>query len=371
MLRNQFSGGAFVRQGKRLAFNVGASPAFFGFFPGFGPLARIRHTVTPIISYQYAPGVKIPDDYARAFDPTGRTLKGRTDPQQTISLGLAQTFEAKLKPAAGDTTEKEPRKIKLLSISTSAISYNFERAKLPHNTGWQTGTLSNTFLSDLVPGFQLSMTHDLWKERRRRMDTAKFSPFLQSVNASFQSLPRRLQGIAACSGSDQRAGLPRRHDRTRRQRPQRPHQRLPAAIKAPHRLVCPAGLWALWGRRGWRPAVCAGRDPIQHAQPRGHRGVETPCRATDGRAESVVQSHTKLDRELVDVLRHRHAAIRRSLAAIPARPAPLARELRLFTRPRPAIFSFIFNITLTDQPDIKFDYDQRNLRPVDCAVLSR
>src|SRR5436309_5972 len=43
MLRNQFSGGEFVQQGKRLAFNLGVSPAFFGFFPGFGPLACIRH----------------------------------------------------------------------------------------------------------------------------------------------------------------------------------------------------------------------------------------------------------------------------------------------------------------------------------------
>src|SRR6266480_6040018 len=176
MLRNQFSGGQFVRQGKRLAFNVGASPAFFGFFPGFGPLSRIRHTISPIISYQYAPAVKIPDDYAHAFDPTGRLLKGRTDPQQTISLGLSQTFDAKLKPPAGDTAaEREPRKIKLLSISTSAISYNFERAKLPHSTGWQTGTLSNTFQSDLVPGLQFSMTHELWKGDVGS-DTAKFSP---------------------------------------------------------------------------------------------------------------------------------------------------------------------------------------------------
>src|SRR6266480_1834791 len=53
MIRNQFSGGEFVRQGKRLAFNVGVSPTFFCFFPGFGPLARIRHSISPQISYQY------------------------------------------------------------------------------------------------------------------------------------------------------------------------------------------------------------------------------------------------------------------------------------------------------------------------------
>ena len=35
-IRNQFTGGEWVRQGKRLAFSAGMAPTFFGFLPGFG-----------------------------------------------------------------------------------------------------------------------------------------------------------------------------------------------------------------------------------------------------------------------------------------------------------------------------------------------
>src|SRR6266852_2454246 len=199
-IRNQFSKGQFVHQGKRLSFTASASPTFFGFFPGFGPLSRIRHTISPQISYQYAPGARVSEEFARVVDPTGRALNARSDPQQTISIGLSQNFEAKLKPPAGDTAaEKEPRKIRLLSISTSGISYNFEQAKLPHHTGWQTPTLTNTFLSDLVPSFQLSISHDLWKGQVGT-DTAKFSPFLQSISASFTVTPATLQGLGRLFG---------------------------------------------------------------------------------------------------------------------------------------------------------------------------
>src|SRR6266576_3040600 len=44
MIRNQFTGGQFVHQGKRLQFSASVTPTFFGFFPGFGPFSRIRHS---------------------------------------------------------------------------------------------------------------------------------------------------------------------------------------------------------------------------------------------------------------------------------------------------------------------------------------
>src|SRR6266852_2940782 len=200
MIRNQFTGGQYVRQGKRLAFNVGVSPTFFGFLPGFGPLARIRHAISPQISYQYAPGVLVSPAFAHAIDPGGLSNRSHSDPQQTISFGLSQNFEAKLKPPPGDTSSaQEPRKIRLLSINTSGIGYNFEQAKQAHHTGWQTSTLSNTFLSDLLPGFQLSITHDLWKGQVGT-DSAKFSPFLQNLSASFTVTPATLQGLGRLLG---------------------------------------------------------------------------------------------------------------------------------------------------------------------------
>src|SRR5207248_5839576 len=118
-IRNQFTGGQWVQQGKRLQFSAGLSPTFFGFFPGIGPIARIRHAISPLISYAYAPGSTVDSAFAYAVDPTRRNFTVRSDPQQTISLGLSQNFEAKLKPSPGDTTQGATRKVRLLSIKTS------------------------------------------------------------------------------------------------------------------------------------------------------------------------------------------------------------------------------------------------------------
>src|SRR5207245_8414219 len=63
-VRNQFSKGQFVHQGKRLAFTASASPTFFGFFPWFFFSSRRRHTRSPQISYQYAPGARVPKEFA-------------------------------------------------------------------------------------------------------------------------------------------------------------------------------------------------------------------------------------------------------------------------------------------------------------------
>jgi len=44
MIRNQFTNGRFLRQGKRLQFSAGLSPTFFGFLPGIGR-SPIRHAI--------------------------------------------------------------------------------------------------------------------------------------------------------------------------------------------------------------------------------------------------------------------------------------------------------------------------------------
>ena len=199
-IRNQFTGGEWVQQGKRLQFSAGMTPTFFGFFPGFGPIARIRHSISPIISYAYAPGSEVSAEFARAVDPTGQNFRARSDPQQTINLGLSQNFEGKLKPPPGDTSaQAAARKIRLLTINTSSLAYNFEQAKQPGHNGWQTQTLNNTFASDLLPGFSLSVTHDLWNGQVGT-DTARFDPFLTNVSASFTITPTTIRGIAGLLG---------------------------------------------------------------------------------------------------------------------------------------------------------------------------
>jgi Tat protein translocase TatC len=184
-LRNRTTGGDWVHQGKRFNFSVTSSPTFFGFFPGFGPIARIRHSISPVVQYSYNPSASVPLDYARALAGPGGTPRLRSEPQQLLSLGLTQNFEGKAKSAPGDTTtEQSARKFRILGIQTSAIQFDIEQAKQKGKTGWKTDVVTNAFQSDLLPGFSLSLSHDLWRGPVGS-DSARFSPFLQSVSASF------------------------------------------------------------------------------------------------------------------------------------------------------------------------------------------
>jgi Tat protein translocase TatC len=198
-LRNRNTGGSWVRQGKRFRVGVGSTPTFFAFFPGIGPLSRIRHSVSPVITYAYEPAANVPEDFARAVAGPGRELVLRSDARQQLSVGLSQTFEGKRRPAGGDTASADATKLRLLSVSTSPITYDFEQAKKPGRTGWVTDALTNSFLSDLLPGFSLSLSHDLW-EGQVGTDTARFDPFLQRVDASFAVSENTLRAVGSIFG---------------------------------------------------------------------------------------------------------------------------------------------------------------------------
>jgi hypothetical protein len=365
MLRNQFSGGQFVRQGKRLAFAAGMSPTFFGFFPGVGPLLRIRHAVSPIISYQYAPGAKVPEEYARALDPTGRTLNARSDPQQTISLGLSQNIEAKLRPAAGDTSSAEPRKLRLLSINTSGISYNFQQARQPGRVGWQTQTLDNTLASDLLPGFSLRIAHDLWRGQVG-LDTTRFDPFLQSVSTSFSISAKTLRGIGGLLGL------------ARREPPPPP----PAGLDTSG--IVPTGRTDLFRQYdGGTPRDAFGSGAGAGGGALGGRGFSLNVAYTSNRSRDAAPSF------FGDAVGGRQV-VTMNLAFSPTRNwtagwytsydfdtrqfaqhnVRLERDLNRwrasfqFAKSGNGNFAFSFNVALIDQSDIKFDYDQRTfVRP--------
>ena len=204
-LRNERTNGSFVRQGKRFQFRASVSPTLFAFFPGFGPLGRIRHSFSPIISWSYSPAATVPEEYARAIAETGRTPQLRSEPTQLLTMALSQTLEGKRKPPAGDSAAVDARKIRLLSISTSSISYDFEQAKRPGRTGWITDAVTNTLLSDLLPGFNLNLTHDLF-DGPVGFDTSEFDPFLQSVNANFALSERTFRAIGSIFGLGGKGG---------------------------------------------------------------------------------------------------------------------------------------------------------------------
>src|SRR5205807_9703321 len=106
-----------------------------------------------------------------------------------------------------NTTSRQHRKSRMLSINTTSIGYNIEQAKQLHRTGWTTQTLSNTIVTDLLPGFNLALTHDLWRGAVGS-DTAKFSPFLTSITASFSVTPATIRGIAGPLGLGRRGAAP-------------------------------------------------------------------------------------------------------------------------------------------------------------------
>jgi len=353
MIRNQFTNGQFLRQGKRLQFSAGLSPTFFGFFPGFGPIARIRHSVSPQVSYAYAPGSTVDSAFAFALDPTRRNFTARSDPQQTISLGLSQNFEAKLKPAPGDTTQRPARKIRLLSINTSSLSYNFEQAKQPGHTGWQTASISNSFASDLLPGFRLSVAHDLWKGQVGT-DTAKFDPFLTNVSAQFAVTPATIRGIGALFGLGGRGAS---------NQPQPPTPPPPAGPESP-----PGGPLPGFGQRELGvPSGGGGKGfnlSLNYTRIRTRPQADTGF--VPGGGESQQVGFTLSFQPTAHWSATWDSNYNFDTRQFGAHFIRLERDLHRwhasfsFSKAPTGNFAFSFYVALLDQPDIKFDYEQQS-----------
>ena len=181
--------GHFVHQSKRITGGVSASPTIFGLFPGFGPFTRLRQTLSPTIGYSWAPASSVSNDYLIAL---GRTRKGYLGnlPQSSISFGLTQVIQAKIRPR-NDSNPADARPIDLLGITFGSLNYDFERAKEFARTtghaglsGITTEQWSYSLRSDLLPGFDFSSNYSLF-QGSTLSDTAKFSPYLTGISANF------------------------------------------------------------------------------------------------------------------------------------------------------------------------------------------
>jgi Tat protein translocase TatC len=342
LLRNRNTNGDFVHQGKRFRFSATASPTLFAFLPGFGFASRIRHSLSPSLSWNYSPAASVPIEYARAQAAPGQPLQLRSDATQTMSLGLSQTFEAKAKLAPGDTSGVEARKFRVLSINTSPISYDFEQAKKPGRTGWVTDAITNSLLSDLLPQFTLSLTHDLWRGAVGT-DTAKFAPFLSNVSASFAISSNTLRAIGSVFGLGGKG--PARKE------------------NVPTSYVVDAGRRnRSFYNTGQVPFTGGGREFTANfnytlSRTRPIEGIETPSPQQNlGFSTSFSPTpfwslswssqynitDTKFESQVVRLERQLH-------------------EWRAgfnFVRNANGNFAFYFSIYLTDLPDLKFDYNQ-------------
>ena len=162
--------------------------------------------MSPTFTYNYSPEIRTDSGSAQA-----RLFAINSKEQNRLTVGVSQTFEANLKQsdkerAAADsaaairdtlnTDPMQPRrlpqapKITLLSLNTDAVVYDFVQAR--EHLGVQTTEITNSVNSDLLRGFQLSITHNLF--RALEVDSAlpvsqrrirEFDPHLSRVSASF------------------------------------------------------------------------------------------------------------------------------------------------------------------------------------------
>lgn len=200
LVRSERTGNRFVANSLRPAFGVSASPTLYRRFPGFGPVAAIRHSISPSLSFQYTPKGEVSDQYLEAIGATRVGYLG-ANRQQTLSLGLNTTFEAKLRPSADSVPEDRWQKIKLLALTFTSLGWDFERARVTGKTGLTNRNFGITARSDLLPGFDIGMDWSLF-QGDPISDTAVFKPYRESIRGSLSLGPASpiVRGIARLFG---------------------------------------------------------------------------------------------------------------------------------------------------------------------------
>ena len=195
------STGRMVSAPARMDFGATMKVDLFGFWPGVGPLERIRHRVSPTFSYSFSPSTNPDSAQMLLFSASAAREQNR------LSIGLSQTIEGKFREerregqdsvVVEDTVSLDPdkprrvqqgRKVQLLSLNTDAVVYDFVEART--GMGVQTTQITNSINSDLLRGLQLSVTHDLFRLTGTgsgvSTDSAgrDFAPHLSRVSASF------------------------------------------------------------------------------------------------------------------------------------------------------------------------------------------
>lgn len=200
--------GTMVAGPTRLNFGAGLNTAIFGFWPGFGPFAAIRHKITPTFSYTYSPAPNPDARQQRLFNTSAiretnqisvslsQTFEARyeaVDTAQADTLAVADTLSAPLDLAGEPRRRPRARVIRLLAINTDALAYDFVEAR-EGGDGFVTTRIGNNIQSDLVPGLQLRVEHDLFEmldvvdpdDPTQVIDTKRnFAPRLSNLSASF------------------------------------------------------------------------------------------------------------------------------------------------------------------------------------------
>lgn len=194
----------FVSGPTRVSFGANLRSDIYGFFPGVGPWERIRHKLSPSFSYSYSPEVTPTQLQREVF---GSSV---INPRNVLNIGLNQTFEGrKRSPEAeeGDSTglgglaapqqtedgftipERAETEL-LLGIQTSALAYDFVADSTGRLVdGFTTASLNNTIRSDYLRGLAISMRHDLFDDGEIGADGVRsdkrFAPHLEGMNFNY------------------------------------------------------------------------------------------------------------------------------------------------------------------------------------------
>ena len=159
------------------------SPTFYGLFDGFGDVSRFRHSISPTLTFQYAPAASVSNAFYEAAgqNPVGSLVGLR---QESVTLGLSQNLEAKLKVAPDQDPDKA-KKIKVLSLVFDPLSYDFVRAQVTGRplSGFTSSSWGYSLRSDLLPGFSFRQGYSLF-EGDPLSDSAVFKPYWNQINAS-------------------------------------------------------------------------------------------------------------------------------------------------------------------------------------------
>ena len=212
---------SFVSAPSRVSFGATLKTDIYGFDRSLlAPLLgfeAIRHKLSPSFQYEWSPETTPTELQSNVFG--SRAIQ----PKNVITFTLNQTWEGKRPEEEGDTAAAqaqtaaganpdEPRRmegastVNLLSLRTSAIRYDFVEAD---SVGYFLGgfdenlRLSNHISSDFLRGLSISMLHDLFDvptvdgEEQGR----SFAPHLSSVNLNFavgsnSGIFRWLRGLA-------------------------------------------------------------------------------------------------------------------------------------------------------------------------------
>ena len=74
--------------------------------------------------------------------------------------------------------------MKVLSLTFTSLTWDFQRAQETHKTGFSTDIFGYTLRSDLLPGFDFGSDYSLF-QGSVLSDSAKFAPYLTSIRATF------------------------------------------------------------------------------------------------------------------------------------------------------------------------------------------